>query len=300
MLKRKAFNRIFFSTLIFFVVFALYNFKFIMTTSESNDKSLYNKEILYTLNADNYVSSVDVYVGKFFTLEDRIKEKLEIITSENDKNSFLPSYFKPILPENTKVLDVVVKDSLVKVNFSKEFENINEEQSEKLIEAIIYTIVDENIIGVEIYVEGELLKYVPHTNKELPTILNHDFGINKVYDVFSYSDNISKVVINYYSHSNDQYYMIPVTKYVNDDRELLDIIFDDYVNSFGNLITLFENIKINEYSINKNKIIVDFDNNLDIYERDLVFSSIFNNYDVKTVELLVNGEKKYEKTLKKY
>ena len=116
MLKRKAFNRIFFTTAIFFVVFSIYSLKHIdSSSSHINDNKDVSNEIIYTLNKDNYISSTAVYVSKILTLEDRIREKLEIMTKENDKNSLLPSYFKPILPQNTKVLDVVVEDSLVKV-----------------------------------------------------------------------------------------------------------------------------------------------------------------------------------------
>ena len=300
MLKRKAFNRIFFSTVAFFLVFTLYNLK-VVNNSDINNKieKNINKETVYTLNNDNYISKTDVYVGKFYTLEDKIKEKLEIMTSENNKNALLPSYFKPILPENTKVLDVVVEDSLVKVYFSKELNNINEEQSEKMIEAIVYTITDENVLGIEIYVGDELLKYVPHTKKELPTILTKDFGINKTYEIFS-SNNIAKVVMTYYTNCGEDLCEVPVTKYVNDDREVLEIVFDELseVSYDSNLISLLENTKIINYKINKNNISVNINNDITEEEANLIFSSIFNNYDVEKVKLLVNNQKKIEKTKK--
>ena len=300
MLKRKAFNRIFFSTVAFFLVFTLYNLQ-VVNNSDINNKieKNINKETVYTLNNDNYISKTDVYVGKFYTLEDKIKEKLEIMTSENNKNALLPSYFKPILPENTKVLDVVVEDSLVKVYFSKELNNINEEQSEKMIEAIVYTITDENVLGIEIYVEGNLLKYVPHTKKELPTILTKDFGINKTYEIFS-SNNIAKVVMTYYTNCGEDLCEVPVTKYVNDDREVLEIVFDELseVSYDSNLISLLENTKIINYKINKNNISVNINNDITEEEANLIFSSIFNNYDVEKVKLLVNNQKKIEKSKK--
>lgn len=300
MLKRKAFNRIFFSTVAFFLVFTLYNLK-VVNNSDINNKieKNINKETVYTLNNDNYISKTDVYVGKFYTLEDKIKEKLEIMTSENNKNALLPSYFKPILPENTKVLDVVVEDSLVKVYFSKELNNINEEQSEKMIEAIVYTITDENVLGIEIYVEGNLLKYVPHTKKELPTILTKDFGINKTYEIFS-SNNIAKVVMTYYTNCGEDLCEVPVTKYVNDDREVLEIVFDELseVSYDSNLISLLENTKIINYKINKNNISVNINNDVTEEESELIFSSIFNNYDVEKASILVNNQKKIEKSKK--
>lgn len=299
MLKRKALNRIFLTTVVFFVVFTLYNLKEISNNDISKESSNTKEETIYTLNDDNYVSKTSVYVSKVLTLKDKIREKLEIMIEKNNKNALLPSYFNPILPENTKVLDVVVEDSLVKVYFSKELMNITEEQSEKMIEAIVYTITNENILGVEIYVNGSMLKYVPHTDKELPTVLTKDIGINKTYEIFNSSD-ISKIVMTYYTNSDNNYYEVPVTKYVNDKREKLEIIFEELESSSldKNLINLLDNIKINSYKIYDNKIAIDINKELSGEEENLVFKSIFDNYDKEKVEIFVNGVKNIEKTKK--
>ena len=299
MLKRKALNRIFLTTVVFFVVFTLYNLKEISNNDISKESSNTKEETIYTLNDDNYVSKTSVYVSKVLTLEDKIREKLEIMIEKNNKNALLPSYFNPILPENTKVLDVVVEDSLVKVYFSKELMNITEEQSEKMIEAIVYTITNENILGVEIYVNGSMLKYVPHTDKELPTVLTKDIGINKTYEIFNSSD-ISKIVMTYYTNSDNNYYEVPVTKYLNDKREKLEIIFEELESSSldKNLINLLDNIKINSYKIYDNKIAIVINKELSGEEENLVFKSIFDNYDKEKVEILVNGVKNKEKTKK--
>lgn len=300
MLKRKAFNRIFFTTAIFFVVFSIYSLKHIDSSSSYiNDNKDVSNEIIYTLNKDNYISSTAVYVSKMLTLEDRIREKLEIMTKENDKNSLLPSYFKPILPQNTKVLDVVVEDSLVKVYFSKELINITEEQSEKMIEAIVYTIVDENILGIEIYVDNSMLKYVPHSKRSLPTVLTKDIGINKSYD-FYYSEDIAKVFMVYYSSDDSNYYEVPVTRYLNDDREKIEVIFDEFNKmSFDEeLISLLEGVKINSYEIFKDDIVLDINKDLSDREENLICKTIFSNYDVDNIKILINGEKKVKKNRK--
>lgn len=299
MLKRKAFNRIFFTTVVFFVVFTLYNLKEISINNNTKESSSSKEEIIYTLNDDNYISKTSVYVSKVLTLEDKIREKLEIMVEENNKNALLPSYFNPILPENTKVLDVVIEDSLVKVYFSKELLNITEKQSEKMIEAIVYTITDENILGIEIYVDGSMLKYVPHTEKKLPTVLTKDIGINKTYEIFNSSD-ISKIVMTYYTSSDGNYYEVPVTKYVNDDREKLEIIFEELENPSldKNLINLLDNIKINSYKIYDEEIVIDINKELSNEEEVLVLRSIFDNYDKEKVEILVNGVKIKEKIKK--
>lgn len=298
MLRRKAINRIFFSTIIFFIVFTLYSMKFVdKVVTSDNSKDKVNEEIIYTLNSDNYISKTSVYVSKVLSLEDRVREKLEIMVKDNDKNVLLPSYFKPILPQNTRVLDVVVEDCLIKVYFSKELNNINKEQSERMIEAIVYTVTDENILGIEIYVNGQMLKYVPNTKKVLPTILTKDIGINKSYDINA-SNDISKVVMMYYTNDNDNYYEVPVTKYVNDDREKLEIIFDEFgkMSDDKSLISMVEGINVLDYSILDDRIVIDVNKELNKEEQNLVFKSIFSNYGAKSIDLLVNGEKKVKKT----
>lgn len=302
MLKRKAFNRIFFTTVIFFIVFTFYNLKLVSSDNIKNkEKSNQKTEVIYTLNDDNYISKTEVYVGKVFTLEDRIKEKLQIMIENNNKNALLPSYFKPILPENTKVEDVIVDDSIVKVYFSKELSNITREQSEKMIEAIIYTIADENILGVEIYVDGQLLKYVPHTKKALPTILTKDFGINKTYEVVGTKD-INKIIIIYYGNYNNNYYEVPITKYVNDNREKLEIVFSKLTEPSldNNLVSLVENVELEGYKIDNNEVMINLNKELDDKEETLIIESIFNNYDVQKVKVLINNQKKIEKTREKY
>ena len=249
-MKKKALNRIFFTTIIFFIVFTLYSLKDINMKTEIKEEKKGEESYIYTLNDDGFISKTSVYVSKTLTLEERIREKLEIMVEENDKNALLPSYFNPILPENTKIEEVKVEDSLVKVYFSKELMNITEEQSEKMIEAITYTIIDENILGIEIYVDNEMLKYVPHTKKEIPAMLTKDFGINKDYNLSS-TNNIIKLVMTYYGNENGKYYEIPVTKYVNDEREKLEIIFEELTNFFAgvNLITLIDVVNIIDYKI---------------------------------------------------
>ena len=301
MLKKKAFNRIFLTTIVFFLVFSLYTLKDVNYTFQNNEFS--KKDDLtniYTLNDDNYISKTAVYVDKSLSLEDKIKEKLEIMVKENNKNALLPSYFNPILPENTEILEVVVEDSLVKVYFSKELLNITEEQSEQMLEAIIYTITDENILGIEIYAGDSMLKYIPHTSKALPTVLTRDFGINKTYELSSTND-ITKVVMTYYGTSNNEYYEIPITKYVNDDREKIEIIMEELENlSFDfNLTTLIENLDLLEYNISDDKISIKLNKDLTKEEETILLTSIFNNYDVEKIELSIENTKNDKKILEK-
>ena len=293
MLKRKALNRILLTSVLFLVVFILYNLVYIDFNNGEVIDSNKDKSYIYTLNNDDYISKASVYVSKVLSLEEKLQEKLEIMIKDNNKNALLPSYFNPVLPSGTKIDDVVVENQLVKLYFSKELLDISEEQSEKMIEAIVYTIMEQNILGIEIYVDGNILKYVPHTDKKLPTILDDSFGINKSYDFVS-SQDIVKVSMVYFGLYDGEYFEVPVTKYVNDKREKLEIVFDELSDVLfdSSLVSLIENVEILDYKILDDRVVVNFNRELSSDEEYVFCGSIFANYDVKKVEILVKNEKK--------
>lgn len=300
MLKKRAINRILITTIMFFLVFILYSLLEIENkVQESKEEKFPASSSIYTLNKDSYISKTNVYVSKFLTLEDKIKEKIEIMIEENNKNALLPSYFKPILPKNTKIEKVKLEENIAKLYFSKEFNNVTKEQSEKMIEAIVYTILDEEILGLEIYVENEMLKYAPNTKKELPTLLTKDFGINKVYEISS-TDDIVKIVMSYYSENNETYYEIPITKYVNDKREKIEIILEELKQVHPkNFITYIENVNILSYKVEDEIIKLKIDKELSNEEKKVLSKAVFNNYEVEKIELTIKNDYKKEEISKK-
>lgn len=310
MLKRKALNRIFITTLVFFIVIVLYSVKRIdndkISIYKTNSYKTEYSRNLYTLNDDNYISKTSIYVNKELNTLETVKEVIESMIEENNKNALLPSYFNPILPQNTKIISVLLDDKIIKINFSKEFLNVEEGQEEKLIEAIVYTLTEINDVnGVEIYVENEVLKFIPNSTKNLPTILTRDIGINKVYDING-NKNINKVIL-YFLGNGEEY--IPITKYVNDEREKIEIIVESLSNKYlflNNLISAFSaNLKLLNYKILDNSIILNFNNyllddnnNINEEYADVISYCVFNNYDVSNVIFYVNDKKIMEKTKK--
>lgn len=304
MFIKKSINKIFFTTLIVFITFVVFTFS--KTSYDETNSSSASKVNLYTINNDNYVSMTSVFLdGK--TLEEKVYNVIEIMITNNNKNALLPSYFKPILPENTKLISVELEDNILKVVFSKEFLNVSSEQSNSMIESVLYTLLDfEDVVGIEIYVEDSLLKYVPNTNKTLPTILDSNYGINKSYSLDSNID-IKKINLYYYTKNNDEYYLIPITKYVNDNREKLEIIVEE-LSSFlyqDNLISMLNNdVKLTSYEIKEDIINLNFtssftnlNNNLDTITKPLLYS-IFSNYDVDKIKINIDGNNFYEKSKK--
>lgn len=305
MFWKRSINKIFFTTLIVFIAFILFSFSKTSVDNESFSSSSYRVP-LYTINEDSYVSMTSVFLDGD-TLEEKISNVIDIMVVDNNKNFLLPSYFKPILPRGTKLISVRLNGDILKIVFSKELLNISSEQAEAMIESLLYTLLGfEEVVGVEIYVEDSLLKYVPNTNKKLPTILYDDYGINKSYSLSSNMD-IKKINLYYYTRNNDNYYLIPVTKYVNDNREKLEIIVEE-LSSFlyqDNLISMLsDSVELVSYDIKDNVISLDFTDSLDsLYNvNDTVIKpllcSLFSNYTVDRVKISVDGVKILEKDKK--
>lgn len=303
MLKKKAFRRIFFTTIIFFIVFVLLSIKKLEEPTniyESNNYKTDYIENIWTLNDDNYVSKTSIYVNKELNVLEKVKVLIETMIEENNNNSLLPTYFNPILPRNTKILEVVLDKDLIKINFSKEFKNATEDQCEKMIEAIVYTLTDINgINGVEIYVNNELLKYIPNTSKVLPTILTKDIGINKIYNINGTNDILK--VITYFLGNSKEINYVPVTSYLNTSKEKIEIIVENLTSIYSydnSLIAPFDsNLKLVNYLLEDNKMFLEF-NCFSCIEKDyldLIVYSVFDNYEVDSIIFLENNQKILEK-----
>ena len=255
---------------------------------------------IYLLDDDNYLGKSEVVVNSIET-EEKVKELIEILINGGEGENKIPNGFKAILPSDTKILSVKYEEGLIKIDFSKELLNINKELEEKMIEAIIYTVTSvENVDKLIIYVEGDILTKLPQTKINLPSTLDRNFGINKTYD-FTKTDDINQVTIYYLNKHNDNYYYVPVTKYLNDNRDKIKIIIDEltsnntyntnllsYLNSNTELLAIEEQPDILELTFNS-YIFSDIDNK-DILEEviETICLSVKDNYDVE--ELIIKSE----------
>jgi len=308
MIKKKALNRIFVSSIAIFIVFTFVSLNLIEEKNiyKITDYSNVTKQAIYTLNSDNYISKGYIYVSHDLTSLEKVKILLDTMIEKNNKNALLPSYFKPILPQNTKVLSVELENKILKINFSGEFLNVSDEQLEKMVEAITFTLTEiDDINGVEIYVEHELLKYV--SNNNLPTILTKDIGINKKYELTSNKD-ISKVVLYFLGYEDN---LIPITKYINDDREKIEIIVESLSSNYifyENLISVASsNLELIDYKLESDALTLIF--NSFIYDElekntvseeliNVISYSVFDNYDVSKIIFMEKDNKILEKLRK--
>ena len=315
MLKRKMIRKIIIASSALFALLLIYlipnqddklnidqNLEYVNLEVETNS--------IYLLDNYNYLGKAEVVVNST-SIEEKVKELVEVLINGGEGENKIPNGFKSILPSDTKILSVKYEEGLIKIDFSKELLNINKDLEEKMIEAIIYTVtsVDE-VDKLIIYVEGDILTKLPQTKINLPSTLDRNFGINKTYD-FTKTDDINQVTIYYLNKHNDNYYYVPVTKYLNDNRDKIRIIIDEltstnayntnllsYLNSNTELLAIEEQPDILELTFNS-YIFSDVDSK-DILEEVIytICLSIKDNYEVSEVVIKNENEEIYQAVLK--
>ncbi len=230
-------------------------------------------EVIYLLDNYNYLSRTKINVNNKDIIT-KVTDLIESLTINGKKKDIIPNGFKPLIPENTKIKDIKIKDNILTINFTKEFNNIKEEYEEKLIEALTYTLTSINgIKKIEIYVEDIKLTNLPNSKNKLPEYLDKKYGINKKYELTNLSD-IDSYTTYYILNYNDEVYYTPVTKYINNKKQdKVKIIIDELTSSLvheSNLMSYLDNnTKLINYEINDNIIKLNFN--------DIILSDITNN-----------------------
>ena len=317
MLKRKLLQKITITSIALLTLFLIYIIPSgktvepldIEETVEYVDDT--NYEEMFLIDQNNFVARAMVALGDKQDIESKVKEIISILTIGSGGENKVPNGFKAIIPEDTRIISLLYEEGLLKINFSKELLDVKKEDEEKLIEAIVYslTAIDE-IKNIIIYVEDEPLTKLPQTNITLPTTLDRSFGINKEYELTSL-DNIFDVTIYYVNKYNDNYYYVPVTKYMNGTDSKINVIIKELSSgnmsstnlmSFLNSNTKLQAVEELEDTLNlefNSYIFSDSDKGKILEE--VVYSiclSIEDNYDVENVAFYVENEEIYKTNLK--
>ncbi len=310
MLKKISIRKIVLSSLALFAMFLIYiipanegrldikeELEYVNTNIESSP--------IFLMDKNSYVALTSVAVTDA-NIENKARQLLKVLTI-GGMDSKIPSGFSAIIPPNTEVLSLSYEDGLIKVNFSKDLLNVSEELEEKLVESIVYTLTSiDKVDKVIIYVEGDILTKLPKTKINLPSTLDKTFGINKEFDLTSTKD-ITDVTIYYINQISDNYYYVPVTKYVNDSRDKASIIIDELSKNFDfnkNLMSFLNEgtqlvsseVKDGQMFLNFNEDILNDDVSGDISKEtlDTISLSMGANYEVKEVVFYVGDRELYK------
>jgi len=291
MLKEKAMKKIFMTTLTMFIILTVYTIPItsnhkknvVRTNLEIEDITNLKTTSIYLQNKQNYLVKAEVLIDNT-KLEEKIPEIVHFLEITNNK---IPINLNGYIPENIQLLNCSLENQEVILNFSKEL--LEQKEKDFIITGIVYSILEQSKVkSVSFQIEQTPLEGYQHLTKDL--------GINREYAITSRED-IQKVDLYYLDNSNTYY--VPVTKYVNDNREKIEIIIEELKKTHKDLISL-ENIHTellnykeqeNVFFLNFNKYLQDFNDSS--YEKLLntIALSIFDNYDVNMVLFEIDNEK---------
>lgn len=316
MLKRMSIKKIMVSTAAVLLLLIIY-----LIPDNRKEIELKNKDIEYTYNniTDTiYLIDKNDYVARTNIVScncndiDKAKDLLDSLTIGGKKSNIIPNGFRSIIPPDTSILNIELKDKVLTIDFSKEFLDVSEVEEEKMIESIIYTLTSiKGIDKIIIKVEGNILTNLPHSKKIIPSVLDRSYGINKEYELTTIN-NIDSYTVYYVNKYNDSNYYVPVTKYINKEEiEPVKVIIKELSSSpiyETNLMShLNAGVVLNDYELEGNNLKLNFNelllSNPDsnkileevIYTIGLSMNDIYNN--LETVSFYVNNNEVYALTL---
>lgn len=316
MLKRMTVKKISIATILLFICFL-----FVLFPKEDKVINLDGKEIIeyssnnleheiFMVNKDNYVAKCNVKIEDNKDVVNKVRTLLEYLIIGGKKESEIPNGFRSIIPAGTEIKSIELKEGLLKIDFSKEILEIDANLEESMLEAIVYSLTSiKEVKGIVIYVEDELLTVLPKTKTNLPTILDRNIGINKVYNIDSI-DNITKTTIYYLTKNNDNYYYVPVTNVDNSSNEKIEIIVDELSKgpNMNNLMSFLNiNTRLLNYEIKDKQMVLTFNEDIlsSIEDKSILEEvintinySIDDNYDVNEVVFRVGEEEILKNVLK--
>ncbi|APH04182.1 GerMN domain-containing protein [Bacillus weihaiensis] len=148
------------------------------------------------------------------------KQSLEYLVEGGPISNVLPNGFKAVLPQDTEVLGVNIKeDGTAVADFSKEFNNYKKEDEAKILQAITWTLTQfESVKKVKIWVNGHEQTEMPVNSTPIQDGVSRENGINHdSSDVVDITDT-HPLTVYYLAETDGQQYYVPVTKRISNEE----------------------------------------------------------------------------------
>lgn len=320
MLKKMITKKILISTFCLFALFLLYMIPkdTIYTLKDIKQEVNYveqnkNLQTVFLLDKDQMLGKTE-YVSDVLSSQDinkQVTDSISVLIKDGANESKVPNGFQAIIPSDTKIISSSFENGIYKINFSKELLDVKEDMEGKIVEAIVFTATsNKNVKQVIIYIDGDTLTYLPKSKTYIPATLDRSFGINKTFHISS-TDHIQSVIVYFLKEYNQEEYYVPVTKYVNDQREKVKIIIDELSSSQvydSNLMSYLDsNVKLEAATVEDDVLHLNFNQNImsslddEPILEEVIYTialSIQDNYDVSQVSFEVENQEIYKTVLK--
>lgn len=176
---------------------------------------------VFLLSEDNMVVPVSLKTEDKISTDEKV---LDVFNYLKDDRQYENGTIKGIIPADTKLTDIYVKDKILTLDFSEEFNAIKTDIA-RSVEALTYSFLNiEGIEGLSIRIDGCLVDKIG--NYQIPTILNRSFGINKSTPKISDMDNGEEVVMIYNKKINGKQFYTPVSVFAKRGTSVADTIYN--------------------------------------------------------------------------
>lgn len=290
-MRTKIIKKIFNTTVTMFIILTMFTLKtttnsnVLRTNVEIDDITNLTTNNIYLLNKNNLLVKTKVFINNKHNKE--IESIIKYLTITNNKT---PVGLKSYIPKDTKLLNYKLENNTLIIDLSKEF--LSTANKQLVITGLVYSLLEiKDIDNIKIQVEGKPLEgYNEVLNKSIG--INNEFLFNSRYD-------INRVVIYYVDKIDNKTYFVPVTKYLNDTREKIEIIIDELKENNNNLISyLNDNTKLINYReegnvlyLNFNEYLVDSNESVSKDIMKTIAYSVFDNYNVNVVCFETNSKR---------
>lgn len=293
MIIKRSIKKILITTFCLFIVVCIYTITNINSEDtikvnlELEDISLLTNTNIYLLNNDGYLVQKKVFIDSN-SIEDRIRKIINYLKiTETSKYS---SNLRGVINKDCIIIELNYDEGFITLNFNKYFNDVD--NINIVVASLVHSLYSiGDVKGVSILVEGNYLN-------DYPKIIDNSIDLNKEVYLTSRND-VSKVVVYYLSKDNDDYYYVPVSKYLNDSKDKINIIVQEMVSSSSNnLISLVNsNLELISSREENDTMILNFnnylfDNNDEVLEEVLycISYSVFDNYDVSMIMFEIDGK----------
>lgn len=243
------------------------------TNLEIRKEDISKENRIYLLNKNGIYVEVKVHL-----INDKVENIIERL-KENSKEEPYQGY----LPNDVKILNYEIKDNILKLDLSTMIE-------EKYIPGLIHSLLElKEFRQVELTIQGEFIEgYEKPMDKSIP--LNIEKNITKRRE--------NEKIVLYYIDNIETQNMVPVTKYINTRDDKIKVIIEELKTNIPNhLISYISNhLELIDYEFNNDCIILNFNKDLlkDNRHKKVILEeiskTIFNNYDVSSIVLKIEGK----------
>lgn len=190
------------------------------TENVSNSNEIEQNTIqteLYLLDKNGYVVPQTLSLPNE---EGIAKLALQSLVENGPIDNIIPSGFQAVLPSDTEVLGINIKDGVAVVDFSKEFADYKPENEQKIMQSIAWTLTQfDTIEKVKLQMNGHELEEMPANGTKIGDGLTRKIGINV--DTAGIVDitNTKPITVYYLGQQGENYYYVPVTRRVSNKIE---------------------------------------------------------------------------------